>query len=74
MCHELIIDPRQLISLFLLLFSYRQNMAVDFIVAELAFESLEKYYEFVAEFGLAYADSERKQLDCKASSSSVGAW
>ncbi|XP_001606445.1 leukocyte receptor cluster member 8 homolog isoform X2 [Nasonia vitripennis] len=53
---------------------YRQNLAVDFIVAELAFESSEKFYEFVAEFGLVYTDPGRKQLDCKTSSASVGAW
>lgn len=59
---------------FLLLFSYRQNLAVDFIVTELAFQSSTKFYEFVAEFGLVYADPERQQLDCKASSGSVGGW
>ncbi|XP_058808395.1 leukocyte receptor cluster member 8 homolog isoform X2 [Phymastichus coffea] len=53
---------------------YRQNLAVDFIIAQLAFESTEKFYEFVAEFSLAYGDAERKQLDCKTSSSSIGAW
>jgi hypothetical protein len=47
-------------------------LAVDFIVAELAFQSLDKYYEFVTEFGLIYADTERQFLDCKASSGSLG--
>ncbi|XP_043273720.1 leukocyte receptor cluster member 8 homolog isoform X2 [Venturia canescens] len=54
--------------------SYRQNLAVDFIVSELAFQSADKFYEFVTEFGLIYADSERQQLDCKASSGSLGLW
>lgn len=59
---------------FLLLFSYRQNLAVHFVVAELAFESLDKFYEFVSEFGLVYADLVRQQIDCKASSGSLGSW
>lgn len=59
---------------FLLLFSYRQNLAVDFVVAELAFESLDKFYEFVNELGLVYADPEQHLIDCKTSSGSVGAW
>ncbi|CAG5107446.1 Similar to LENG8: Leukocyte receptor cluster member 8 (Homo sapiens) [Cotesia congregata] len=54
--------------------SYRQNLAVDFIITELAFQSLDKFYEFVSDFGLNYADSERQLLDCKASSSSLGGW
>ncbi|KAJ8683214.1 hypothetical protein QAD02_019006 [Eretmocerus hayati] len=53
---------------------YRPNLAVEFIVAELAFESSEKFYEFAAEFSLAYAEPERQQLDCKTSSATVGAW
>lgn len=60
--------------IFLVLFSYRQNLAVDFIVSELAFQSADKFYEFVTDFGLIYADSERQQLDCKASSGSLGGW
>lgn len=59
---------------FLLLFSYRQNLAVDFVVAELAFESLDKFYEFVSELGLVYADPEQQLIDCKTSSASIGAW
>lgn len=59
---------------FLLLFSYRQNLAVDFVVAELAFESLDKFYEFVNELGLVYADPEHHLIDCKTSSGSIGAW
>lgn len=59
---------------FLLLFSYRQNLAVHFVVAELAFDSLDKFYEFVSEFGLVYADLARQQIDCKASSGSLGGW
>ncbi|XP_012267228.2 leukocyte receptor cluster member 8 homolog [Athalia rosae] len=54
--------------------SYRQNLAVDFIVAELAFDSSDKFYEFVSELGLAYADPERTQVDCKTSSGSLGSW
>ncbi|XP_046418876.1 leukocyte receptor cluster member 8 homolog [Neodiprion fabricii] len=54
--------------------SYRQNLAVDFIVAELAFDSLDKFYEFVSELGLAYADPERIQVDCKTSSGNLGSW
>ncbi|XP_034944255.1 leukocyte receptor cluster member 8 homolog [Chelonus insularis] len=54
--------------------SYRQNLAIDFIVAELAFQSLDKFYEFVTEFGLIYADSERRFLDCKASSGFLSGW
>ncbi|XP_008550194.1 leukocyte receptor cluster member 8 homolog [Microplitis demolitor] len=54
--------------------SYRQNLAVDFIITELAFQSLDKFYEFVSDFGLIYADSERRLLDCKASSSCLGGW
>ncbi|XP_078051798.1 leukocyte receptor cluster member 8 isoform X1 [Augochlora pura] len=54
--------------------SYRQNLAVDFVVAELAFESLDKFYEFVNEFGLVYADPEHHLIDCKTSSGSLGAW
>ncbi|KAL6420257.1 hypothetical protein ACFW04_014862 [Cataglyphis niger] len=54
--------------------SYRQNLAVHFVVAELAFESLDKFYEFVSEFGLVYADLVRQQIDCKASSGSLGSW
>lgn len=63
-----------LIHLFLLMFSYRQNLAVDFIVAELAFETLDKFYEFVSEFGLIYADPQKMQIDCKASSGTLGSW
>lgn len=59
---------------FLVLFSYRQNLAVDFIVAELAFKSPEKFYEFVAEFGLVYADVRRQNIDCKLSSANLSAW
>ncbi|KYQ48138.1 Leukocyte receptor cluster member 8 like protein [Trachymyrmex zeteki] len=54
--------------------SYRQNLAVHFVVAELAFDSLDKFYEFVSEFGLVYADLARQQIDCKASSGSLGGW
>ncbi|KOC61399.1 Leukocyte receptor cluster member 8 like protein [Habropoda laboriosa] len=54
--------------------SYRQNLAVDFVVAELAFESLDKFYEFVNELGLVYADPEQHLIDCKTSSGSLGAW
>lgn len=64
----------RLTFIFLLLFSYRQNLAVDFVVAELAFESLDKFYEFVNEFGLIYADPDRHLIDCKTSSGSLGAW
>ena len=56
------------------MFSYRQNLAVDFIVAEMAFDTLDKFYEFVSEFGLVYADPEKKQIDCKTSSGSLGGW
>lgn len=59
---------------FLLLFSYRQNLAVHFVVAELAFESSDKFYEFVNDFGLVYADLARQLIDCKASSASLGGW
>lgn len=55
-------------------FSYRQHLAVDFVVAELAFESLDKFYEFVNECGLVYADPEQHLIDCKTSSGSLGAW
>lgn len=65
---------RYLTFAFLLLFSYRQNLAVHFVVAELAFDSLEKFYEFVSEFGLVYADLARQQIDCKTSSGSLGGW
>lgn len=64
----------RLTFVFLLLFSYRQNLAVDFIVAELAFESLDKFYEFVSEFTLVYADPERRLIDCKTSSGCLGGW
>lgn len=63
-----------LMFVFLLLFSYRQNLAVDFIVAELAFESLDKFYEFVSEFTLVYADPERRLIDCKTSTGCLGGW
>ncbi|XP_043480756.1 leukocyte receptor cluster member 8 homolog [Leptopilina heterotoma] len=54
--------------------AYRQNLAVDFIVAELAFDTLDKFYEFVSEFGLIYADPQKKQIDCKTSSGTLGSW
>lgn len=63
-----------LMSEFLLLFSYRQNLAVHFVVAELAFESLDKFYEFVKEFGLVYTDPTRHLIDCKTSSGNLGGW
>lgn len=56
------------------MFSYRQSLAVDFIKSELAFDSVDKFYEFTAEFGLVFTDSERKQLDCKTSNGTLGAW
>ncbi|KAF7990890.1 hypothetical protein HCN44_000695 [Aphidius gifuensis] len=68
------ISRERKIALKNMLKSYRQNLAVDFIIAELAFQTLDKYYEFVTEFGLIYSDKDRQFLDCKASSVSLGSW
>lgn len=47
--------------------SYRQNVPVDFICRELAFESSSKAIEFLNKFPLSYTDGDQTQIDCKAS-------
>lgn len=52
---------------FFSMFSYRQNVPVDFIVRELAFQSNSKAIEFLNKFPLSYTGGDQTQIDCRAS-------
>lgn len=47
--------------------SYRQNVPVDFIARELAFDSSFKAGQFLNKFHLSYSGNDQSQIDCKAS-------
>lgn len=53
------------------LFSYRQNISVNFVSGELAFKSLDDCYAFLEPFGITYADGSRESIDCKSSTSAL---
>lgn len=54
------------------MFSYRQNVPVEFLKSEMAFETEELVLEFLAPFALTFSDASRQQLDCKNSMANVG--
>lgn len=58
--------------IFFLMFSYRQNVPVEFLKSEMAFETEESVLEFLAPFALTFSDESRQQLDCKNSMANIG--
>lgn len=53
------------------MFSYRQNISVNFVAEELAFKSVEECLEFLEPFGLSFTDVGRTSIDCKSSMSAL---
>lgn len=54
-------------SNILFMFSYRQNISVNFVMQELAFKTTVECLEFLEPFNLTFADNNRTSIDCKAS-------
>lgn len=54
-------------SYILFMFSYRQNVTVNFVMQELAYRSTKECLEFLEPFSLTFVDIERTSIDCKSS-------
>ena len=56
---------------FLFTCRFRQNLPVDYILKELAFDKKEDWKKFSQSFQLIYADADHTSLDCKASTANL---
>ena len=56
---------------FLSTYRFRQNLPVEYILKELAFDTKEDWKKFSQSFQLIYANKDHSLLDCKASTANL---